>query len=151
MSGCLSTVVSCLRMCVLRWLPSSLEADPAKVLHFATPLKSFIRAPGMPTLWNVPPHLSPRRSYWLLKHFPSLASKRFIILHDCLTLAVPSTRAGTQQHRGACELTSDQGLGLSLHSGSLRLATYCLSQRKEACVDHSPWCLRGEWESFVRA
>lgn len=44
---CLSKVVSCLHMCVLQWLLSSLEADPATVPHFATPLKSFIRAPGM--------------------------------------------------------------------------------------------------------
>lgn len=84
----------------------------------------------MSTLWNVPPRLSPRRSHWLLKHFPSLASKRFIILHDCLTLAVPSTRAGTQQHRGACELIHDQGLGLSLRSGSLHLATVSHSARR---------------------
>lgn len=32
------------------------------------------------------------------------------------------------------------------------LSTLPLSlQREEACVDHSRWCLRGEWECFVQA
>lgn len=106
----------------------------SQVTALATPLKSFIRAPGMSTLWNLPPGLSPRRSHRLLKHFPSLASKRFIILLDCFTLAVPSTKAGIQkQHRGACEQTCDQGLGLSLRSGSLLLATVSLAAQGGLC------------------
>lgn len=121
MRGCLWHCLVCARACRACFPPLWKLTSQGMVL--ATPLKSFIRAPGMSTLWNLPPHLSSRRSHRLLEHFPSLASKHFIIFHYCLTLAGPSTKAGTQQHRGACELTGDQGLGPSPRSGSLHLAT----------------------------
>lgn len=132
MSGCLWHCLVC--ACACRACFPPLWKLTSQGMALATPLKSFIRAPGMSTLWSLPPRLSSRRSHRLLKHFPSLASKHFIIFHYCLTPAVPSTKAGTQQHRGPCELTGDQGLAPSLISGSLHLATVSRSARRPVWI-----------------